>query len=154
MGSFETNSAFCKLQFMSDVNTWQNCIFIILHTSSFTFWKKWANCNKSFKTRSGSWNAKTFLHVGKWKQGPCTQVVPAKQDVLCDAQADRAEGGLSTAEPMVEALEASMASWLPASSQHQRSQEASAWEWGRAGSHLLANASRTYKAMDMHYLRS
>lgn len=65
MASFEIDLAFCKLQFTSDVNTWQNCFLIVLHTSSSTFLKETANRNKSGKTRSGSWSAQTFLHEGK-----------------------------------------------------------------------------------------
>lgn len=133
MGSFEVSSVFCKLQFTPDINTWQNCFLLVSIHHLSHFWKKWANCNKSRKTRSGSWSPKTFLHEGKCKQGPCSQVVPAKQGVLHDAQADSvglgwAEGGLSTAEPLAEARGQQGQHGLvaPAGAQHQ---------W--AGRHLL-----------------
>lgn len=78
--------------------------YIIFHISE----RNEQTLTKSCKTKSGSWSAKTSLHADKWKQGPCNQAVPAKQRVLCDAQADsvglgQTERGLNTVKPMAEA---------------------------------------------------
>lgn len=96
------------------------------------FRKERASYNKSCKTRSGSRSAKTFLHLGKWKQGTSKELLQANKSVLCIVHTARVSSGW--AEEDVRTAEcngwgSAVLTWLRS---FQLAQHA-----GRASRHLL-----------------